>query len=71
MSLSKWMECISLTKDLEEVNGNTCAVAVYNSTDEERTIHLDFADFYLRGDVSVRDLFERRDLESTRIGIFP
>ena len=51
-----------LTKDLEEVNGNTCAVAVYNSTDEERTIHLDFADFYLRGDVSVRDLFERRDL---------
>lgn len=32
-----------LTKDLEEVNGNTCAVAVYNSTDEERTIHLDFA----------------------------
>lgn len=27
-----------LTKDLEEVNGNTCAVAVYNSTDEDGTI---------------------------------
>lgn len=49
-----------------------CA-AVYNSTDEERTIHLDFADFYLRGDVECRpDLFEKeRSAESTRIGIFP
>ena len=44
MSLSKLDGVYILTKDLEEVNGNTCAVAVYNSTDEERTIHLDFAD---------------------------
>lgn len=58
----KQMDGVYILTDLEEVNGNTCAVAVYNSTDEERTIHLDFADFYLRGDVSVRDLFERRDL---------
>lgn len=53
-----------LVKDVESLNGKTRAVAFYNPGDMERTISLDFFDVNLGGKIKVRDLFERKDLDS-------
>lgn len=51
-----------LVKDLEESNGNIRAIAVYNSTDNDKDFTVDFNDVCLAGNVRVRDLFEHFDM---------
>lgn len=51
-----------LVKDLEKGHGTVRAIAVYNSTDEERDFTVDFNDVDLGGNIKVRDLFEQKDL---------
>ena len=56
-------EGVSLfVKDIENAIGQSRAVAIYNSTDEEREFLLDFAEVDLGGKVEVRDLFARQSL---------
>lgn len=55
-----------LVKDIEELNGNVRAIALYNPTDEPRELSIDFADIQLGGDVKVRDLFAHKDLGGKR-----
>ncbi len=50
-----------LVKDLEEHNGLTRAVALYNPTDNIQTMTLSFADVDLAGKVLMRDLINKRD----------
>lgn len=49
-------------KDIETPHGTTRAVAVYNSTDSDRSFRFDMAELDLAGRVRVRDLFARHDL---------
>lgn len=51
-----------LVKDIEELNGKTRAVALYNPTDQQQKMTLTFADADLGGTVKVRDLFLKKDL---------
>ena len=53
-----------LVKDLEERFGTRRAVALYNPTEEEKFIGVDFDRAELGGRVEVRDLFGQRDLGS-------
>ena len=53
-------ECYVLVKDVEELNGPKRAFAVYNSTDQEQTITVDFAAMDLGGTITLRDCFKRR-----------
>lgn len=55
-------------KDIGTRHGRVRAVAVYNSTDSDRTLRIDMADLDLAGRVSVRDLFARRDLPAVEQG---
>lgn len=53
-----------LVKDLESLCGLVRAVALYNPTDEARTVRTDAAaDLDLGGKIAVRDLFAHRDLK--------
>lgn len=52
-----------LVKDLEELNGHTRAVALYNPTDAAVDMSISFADLDLGGTVKVRDLFAKKDLD--------
>jgi len=47
----------ALVKDIETRQGLTRAVALYNSSDEERELSVSYADLDLAGPVQVRDLF--------------
>lgn len=64
-----------LAKDICERNGNTRAVAIYNSTDIERDFTLRFSDVDLAGGVRIRDLFRHADIgeaeESISVTIAP
>ena len=51
-----------LVKDIEERWGPVRAVALYNPTEQARTIGIDFSKIELAGPVMVRDLFERKDV---------
>lgn len=55
-------ETYVLVKDIIEAHGLTRAVALYNPSDTEKVISVDFADLELGGMVNVRDLFEQTDL---------
>ena len=50
-----------LVKDLEERNGLTRAVALYNPTDNNQSMTLTFADVDLAGKVTMRDVINKRD----------
>lgn len=52
-----------LTKDIEVLNGNVRAVALYNPSDVAVDMSIKFADLDLGGTVKVRDLFAKKDLE--------
>lgn len=54
-----------LVKDVETLNGNTRAVALYNPTDAPVTMSIDYFDLDLGGKVKVRDLFAQEDLGET------
>ncbi|MBM6993794.1 MAG: alpha-galactosidase [Prevotella sp.] len=53
-----------LTKDLGVLNGTTRAVALYNPTDAEVRMTLNFGDVDLGGNVAVRDLYDHLDLST-------
>ena len=50
-----------LVKDIEEKYGKVRAVALYNPTDEAKTMTLDFKKIDLGGKVSLRDLFGKSE----------
>lgn len=52
-----------LVKDLENLYGNTRAVAFYNPTDEAVDMSLKLEDIDLAGSVKVRDLYQKKDLD--------
>ena len=54
--------CYILVKDAEELNGNKRAVAFYNPTNSSVTASVEFSMLDLRGNVKVRDLFEKQDV---------
>lgn len=53
--------CYILVKDVEELYGKKRAVAVYNPTDGQKTVSINFDMLDLAGEVKARDLFERAD----------
>ena len=53
-------ECYVLVKDIEERFGLKRAFAVYNPTDEEKTVAVDFAKMDLGGTIELRDCFKKR-----------
>ena len=57
-----------LAKDLLEREGLVRAAALYNPTDDPLVISVDMAELCLTGEVKVRDLFARRDLEPVAAG---
>ena len=54
--------CYVLVKDIEERWGLKRAFAVYNPSDEQQTIAVDFAAMDLGGVVKLRDCFRKRDI---------
>lgn len=58
-----------LCKDIETLNGPTRAVAFYNPTDAPVDMRLTFSEVDLGGKVAVRDLFERRDVDTLSVGL--
>ena len=56
-------ETYVLVKDIIEAHGLTRAVALYNPSDSQQQMSIDFKDLELGGEVKVRDLFEHKDLD--------
>ena len=54
--------CHVLVKDLETLQGNKRAFAVYNPNDDQREVPVKFTDLSLDGTVSLRDVFAHKDL---------
>ena len=54
-------ECMVLVKDIEERFGLKRAFAVYNPTDEQKTVTVDFSKMDLGGTITLRDCFKKRD----------
>ena len=55
-------DCYILVKDLEQRNGNKRAFAIYNPNDAAKTVQVGFADLDLAGVVTLRDVFQKKDL---------
>ena len=53
-------DCMVLVKDIEERFGLKRAFAVYNPTDEQKAVTVDFAKMDLGGTVELRDCFKKR-----------
>lgn len=53
--------CYVMVKDLETLNGTVRAFAVYNPTDERKTVTVDFSKIDLGGKVQLRNLRMKRD----------
>lgn len=49
-------------KDIEEFQGNTRAIAIYNPTDQTQTFTINTEKTDLEGPIKIRDLFRRTDL---------
>ena len=56
--------CYVLVKDVEELYSKKRAVAVYNPTNAQKKVTVNFDMLDLAGEVKVRDLFERADVGS-------
>jgi len=54
-------DCYVLVKDIEERFGQKRAFAVYNPSDEEQTVTVDFAAMDLGGTITLRDCFKKRN----------
>lgn len=54
--------CYIIVKDLERRDSTLRAFAVYNPTDEPKTVQVGFADLCLAGEVKLRDLFQKKNL---------
>ena len=55
-------DCYIIVKDIEKLNGNKRAFAVYNPNDEQKTVNVKFDDIDLDGTVSLRDVFDKKDI---------
>ncbi len=53
--------CYVLVKDIEELLGLKRAFAVYNPSDQEQTVSVDFSLMDLAGTITLRDVFSKRD----------
>lgn len=60
----------TLVKDIETLQGNTRAVALYNPTDNKQTATLNFQDIDLGGTIKMRDVISRTDLSDVTTGTF-
>ena len=54
-------ECYVLVKDIVERFGTKRAFAVYNPTDQEQTVTVDFTAMDLAGTIQLRDCFKKKD----------
>ncbi len=54
--------CHVLVKDIETRNGTKRAFAIYNPNDDKRDATVSFKDICLDGTVSLRDVFQKRDM---------
>ena len=54
--------CYILVKDIATYQGNRRCLAVFNPTDEDKSVNVSFATLDLAGQVNVRDIFDRKDL---------
>ena len=54
--------CHVLVKDIETRNGTKRAFAIYNPNDDKRDATVSFKDICLEGNVTLRDVFQKRDL---------
>ena len=54
--------CHILVKDIETLNGNKRAFAVYNPNDVAKKATVNFVDLCLSGNVKLRDVFKKEDL---------
>ena len=54
--------CHVLVKDIETRNGTKRAFAIYNPNDDKRDATVSFRDICLDGNVTLRDVFQKRDL---------
>ena len=52
--------CYILVKDIGQLNATRRAFAVYNPTDQQRTINVSLANLELGGNVALRDVFEQK-----------
>ncbi|MCQ2203574.1 MAG: alpha-galactosidase [Bacteroidales bacterium] len=59
----------ALVKDVETRYSMTRAVALYNSSDDAQELYLPYKEVDLQGQVKVRDLFERKDVEMPADGL--
>lgn len=57
--------CYLLVRDVETFYGLKRVFAVYNPTDEPKTVNVSFHDLCLAGQIRLRDLFRQKDLEAT------
>ena len=55
-------DCYIMVKDIETLNGNKRAFAIYNPNDASRKVAVEFSDIDLSGTVKLRDVFEKKDL---------
>ena len=55
-------DCYILVRDIETLNGTKRAFAVYNPNDVVKTVQVGFPKLCLAGKVTLRDLFQRKDL---------
>ena len=55
-------DCYILVKDIEERFGLRRAFAIYNPNDEAKTVQVTFASLDLDGMVSLRDVFQKKDI---------
>ena len=63
--LAAWQDgCYLLVKDIETRNGKKRAFAVYNPNDDAKMYNVNFADIDLGGSVTLRDVFQKKDLGS-------
>ena len=60
----------TLVKDIETLQGNTRAVALYNPTDYKQEAQLKFSDIDLGGTIRMRELISRTDLTDCTTGTF-
>ncbi|MBQ7472323.1 MAG: alpha-galactosidase [Prevotella sp.] len=58
-------ECFILVKDIKQLHGKERAIAVYNPSDEEQTVRLDFKNVDLGGPVQLYDCIQQTDFTST------
>lgn len=61
-------ECYILVRDIETLNGLKRVFAVYNPNDDDRYVTVNFKDIDLDGNVSLRDCFEQKDMETFSTG---